>query len=300
MGIPLHLVDLLTKALVGEHDLPTRNLLTLGVQDCHFGYEELRRFLDRRGVNGVRLGPDEIEYTSGFKWLPAKEAARFAACVHQNSLFRMLGFSAERIHALDVSPFEGSDIIHDLNEPVDPDLQGAFDFIIDSGTIEHVFSTKETLFNLATMCAVGGCVVLYTPSDSINHGFINVNAELYRDFFTANGFQELFLKYVAVPTNPWAARRHYLMYPPERLGASLRPFYSTAVFAMYRKDQETRLRVPQQGLYNRIWRDGAPERTRGRLSSAARLLPSAVREWLGGSILYTGLMISRGERVRLA
>jgi hypothetical protein len=259
MGIGLHGVHLLSKAFPHLDNLSERSLLTLGVQDCAFTYDEVASLFLRHGIPYVSLNTEEIQVTTGFKGVTECDPEQYRSFIHQETLFRMFGFQQQDIHSMDVSRFEGAEIIHDLNVPVDDSLQSKFDVIFDGGTIEHVFSTKDSLFNLCRMCKVGGFVISIAPCDFINHGFVNFNTGMFLDCFEANGFKEVFLKYVSRPRVMFPKDRHYLEFDPEAFQGSLQPYYATEVFSVFRKMKEQPLRIPQQGFYRRLWEQGPVE-----------------------------------------
>ena len=103
-------------------------------------------------------------------------------------LFRYLGSTT--ISILDASPFEGADIIHDLNLPVPEHLHGAFDAIFDGGTIEHIFDIPAVFRNVRAMLAPGGLFLsINAANNQLGHGLYQFSPELmWRAFGPENGF----------------------------------------------------------------------------------------------------------------
>lgn len=299
MGIDRATLHLLKEALAPLGDLAQRRILTLGVQDCYFTYDEALVFVRKHGIPHRDLQPDEIEPTRGFGWVDAAERWRYAGFIHQDTLFRLLGFPADGIESLDVNQFEGATIAHDLNQPVPDALRDSFDAVLDAGTLEHVFALTIGLANVAALCKVGGVAVHVSPGDYVNHGFYNVNATLFRDFYGSNGFRERALSYVATPLSPRQARRHYLRYAPGAVNAPLRPFYALSVFAAYEKAESVEPHVPQQGYYDRVW---AAHEHQGIAATKGALIASLrrrVKNVPAAFLLHTLLTIRRGQRVLL-
>jgi hypothetical protein len=106
--------------------------------------------------------------------------------IDADSLWRALGFEA---HYLDIAAIRGGEIVQDLNEPLAPELVGAFDFVVDSGTLEHCFNIAQAVANVANAVRVGGIVHHGNPLVMINHGFYNFSPAFYHDFYNANGFK---------------------------------------------------------------------------------------------------------------
>lgn len=293
MGIHLHAVHLLTKTLPALGSLSDKTLLTFGVQDCYFTYDKVTKFLQRHGILFTPLDPDEVKLTSGFKHLSVSESKQYQQYIHQDTLFRLLGFQQANIHAMDVNQFEGAEIIHDLNVPVGESLRSRFDVIFDGGTIEHVFSPKDSLFNICRMSKVGGLAINLTPCDYINHGFLNFNAEMFRDCYGMNGFNEVCLKYVSRPRVMAHNLQHYLEFSPEVFQCSLQPYYVTDVFSVFRKMEERPLQIPQQGYYKTVW-GGEPMAAASSRQGLRKYLVDQTRDLIDHSFLLSAVI--RGYR----
>ena len=265
MGIRYAAVHLMSQTLPHLGELSGKTMLTLGVQDCYFTYDQIRAFLKRHAIPQRALPDSAVQTSTAFKGMTPENAARyypgFEQFIHQKTLFGLLGFEPDNVHALDASPYEQAEIVHDLNEPIDCSLYNSYDFIFDGGTSEHIFSMKDCLFNIARLCRVGGVIVHITPVDMINHGFVNINADLYRDFYSANGFEQIALKYILAPNHPRRASHHYLEYRPEERWFSLQPYYHMVVYAAFRKVDDRPAEVPQQGCYRALWEHGLPNGT---------------------------------------
>ena len=111
--------------------------------------------------------------------------------IGQNEFFRLLGFKAA--YSLDVSDYEGADYILNLGEdPCPEELKNHFDYIVDGGTLEHVYNVPHALENILSMLKVGGKVFHYVPANNnINHGFYQFSPELLDAFYTENGCKTL-------------------------------------------------------------------------------------------------------------
>lgn len=105
------------------------------------------------------------------------------------NFFSLLG--AKSINSLDASPFEGADIIHDLNCAVEESLKNRFTVVYDGGTLEHIFNFPEAIRNCMEMLGLGGCFIQFAPTNNFTgHGFYQFSPELiYRVFTHSNGFE---------------------------------------------------------------------------------------------------------------
>lgn len=251
MGIKFYDVELLTDAFQRARVNPaTAQLLTLGVQDVYFSYPELQAFLAEKQIPSRPLSPDQILPTTGFAWAGPKERAR---SIHQKSLFAALGFSPDNVLSMDGSPYEKPDFVHDLNLPVPPALHNAFDIVFDGGTVEHVFSIKDALFNIVRMLKPGGLALHHAPVDWPDHGFYNLNPTLFRDFYLANGFEQIDLRFTAVPlVDPPPGQpgdyHFHTVFP-----GYLRPSHGLLLWAAFQKTHDSPPTIPVQGRYRQAW-----------------------------------------------
>ena len=173
MGQPAQSVALLLMEHVREPF--TGPVLAYGKQAMNIGFEGTLRMFE-----ALHLEPDPAGLLDP---PPAAEYIDF------ERLVRMLGLG--ELQTLDVSAYEGAEIIADLNVPVPPELKDRFGWIIDGGTMEHVFDIRQGMRNTADMLRAGGRAVHITPSNNyVNHGFVQVSPALYHDYYVANGYED--------------------------------------------------------------------------------------------------------------
>lgn len=94
-----------------------------------------------------------------------------------------------KVDVIDFTRYEGSEIVHDMGEPVPDSLVGKYDIVIDGGTTEHIFDIACALFNCAKMVKLNGYIYHDVPMNMLNHGFFNFNPTLLCDFYEDNGFE---------------------------------------------------------------------------------------------------------------
>lgn len=107
----------------------------------------------------------------------------FAHDKYTEPFFECLGFDSVR--SMDMSAYEGAEIVHDLNDPVtDKKLHGAFDLIFDGGTTEHVFDVATCMKNIFQMLATDGIFSSCVPANNwFAHGFYQFGPELTYGFW---------------------------------------------------------------------------------------------------------------------
>jgi hypothetical protein len=95
------------------------------------------------------------------------------------------------VDSLDYSPFEGAQLVHDLNTPIPAAWQGKYDVVYDGGTLEHVFNFPTALKNSMDLVRVGGRFFSHSCANNLcGHGFYQLSPELfYRTLSPENGFE---------------------------------------------------------------------------------------------------------------
>lgn len=114
--------------------------------------------------------------------------------------FDLLGLPG--VKSMDMSAYENCDLVHDLNEPPRDELRGAFDVIIDGGTIEHVFNTPQALDGVFHMLREEGIFISINGMTGwAGHGFYQFSPEIvWRYWGEARGCEVI--RCLALPENP--------------------------------------------------------------------------------------------------
>lgn len=168
MGLDINAVQFLIAAR--QEGVELGDVLTLGRQDLNVYPARMRAILDKHRFPSQAFAPDVAE--TGYA----------------EPVFKALG--AKNVFALDASNFEGADFVHDLNQPLPPELKERFDLVYDGGTLEHVFNFPVALKNCMEMLRPGGRFFTHAGTNNwCGHGFYQFSPELYfRVFSEENGF----------------------------------------------------------------------------------------------------------------
>ena len=144
-------------------------MLTLGRQWCRLDRSKMKTLWSRRGYPGIEHVADEGAWA--------------------DDIFKALG--ADRLEVTDYSPYEGADVIHDLNLPVPSTHHDAYDVVFDGGVLEHVFNYPMAVENCMRMVREGGHVIIASiANNELGHGFYQFSPELFfRLFSKANGYR---------------------------------------------------------------------------------------------------------------
>lgn len=174
--------------LAAEHKkYPIRgDVLTLGQQSVHATFSKTAAIFEKEGVS---LKPIPSGFDTRNK-IPDWKGTRYDTYTNCQTVLALLG--AKSVLAADVSTYENPDIIMDFNVPVNKKYHGAFDIILDVGTLEHIFNISQALKNIKLMLRPGGTIILGTwTSGAINHGFWQICPTLFYDYFSSSGFEDL-------------------------------------------------------------------------------------------------------------
>jgi SAM-dependent methyltransferase len=109
---------------------------------------------------------------------------------YADRFFAML-LGAQKVTSLDVSDYEGCDLIHDMNLPIAPIYHEQFDAVVDGGSIEHVFNFPIAMANcMKVLKKNGNLFILTTANNHMGHGFYQFSPDLFfRIFRRENGFE---------------------------------------------------------------------------------------------------------------
>jgi SAM-dependent methyltransferase len=233
------------------------------------GLRTLLRESARRPFGGsiVTLGRQSIYFTNNHVVKIAAQEGAQLTLPHNRfesgripsdpDVFAMLGF--DRYETLDYSDYENATVIADLNlEGLPAEARGAFDVVLDSGTMEHVFHVPNVFKNIHELLAPGGRIIHMAPSSShIDHGFYMYSPTLFWDFYETNRYELNAVRIFRYRPNdengPWMVSE----YTPGCLEGVLTAPWDGArygVICIATKQPEARADlIPQQHFYRRTW-----------------------------------------------
>lgn len=236
MGIDIVTAPLLAKS--AEHSRVNGEALMLGRQQLFIPRKRKRRFTATMSQFDFSLSYDDLHQ------YPPHYAEPFFDAVGINN-----------IRSMDATTYEGSDIAHDLNQPVDDSLVDRFSYIFDGGTLEHVFNVPNALENVHKMLKPGGIFVSATTGDGwFGHGFWQMSPEIAFGYWGISRGYEI-LDVMEVPTKP--RQRPSTIPNPYKTGKRAGKQNETSVVYLWyvvRKPKiQKKFAVPQQSDYQVLW-----------------------------------------------
>lgn len=119
------------------------------------------------------------------------------------SLFKMLG--ARTVRAVDVSDYEGAEIIHDLHAPIPDSLAGIADFIYDGSSLDNIWDPAQAIRNISRMLRPNGRVMMLNVSASWMGAYVALSPEWFFNFFAANDYERCSLTVFQIQDRSWKA-----------------------------------------------------------------------------------------------
>jgi SAM-dependent methyltransferase len=95
-----------------------------------------------------------------------------------------------QVLALDISDYEGAEVVHDLNLPLPRKYKGQFDFVFDGSCLDNIFNVTQALFSMSEMLKPGGRLVLYNTSNSHPTGYLQFSPDWVWDYFAVNDYAD--------------------------------------------------------------------------------------------------------------
>lgn len=160
-------------------------ILTLGNQDIYATENDIIRWSKKEGF--------PYNKSVDVKFSTSQELPRInpqaKKYIHAKTFFELVNIPQEQYYDIDKFDFDQPKILHDLEKPLDTRFNNFFNFVLDSGTLEHIFDVKAVLSNIVNAVKVGGYVLHLVPAANfLNHGFYQFSPTLFFDFYTDNGF----------------------------------------------------------------------------------------------------------------
>jgi SAM-dependent methyltransferase len=90
--------------------------------------------------------------------------------------------------SLDLSSYEGAEVVHDLNEPLPPKLHDIADFIINGSCLDNLFDPATAIKSLSKMLRPGGRMLSFELGTQAHGAFVMYSPEWFFGFYAANNY----------------------------------------------------------------------------------------------------------------
>lgn len=182
MGIAVELINAILRE--AAHKPFSGTALTLGRQTVQATPDQMRLLFAQAGVQPAAVEAKVDTATTAVR-------AHGGDFIRDIDFLRMLGF--DTVQAMDISDFEGAEVLWDLNRPIPDRLAGSCDFLVDGSTLDNIFDPATGLKNIARLLRPGGrCFLINLGNCSPEFGgipYTMFNPLWFYDFFAWNGFE---------------------------------------------------------------------------------------------------------------
>ncbi len=210
--------------------------LQLGKQDSYVKDYECRRILRKFNIK-CEFNEKNNSFIDSYK------------------LFNYLGF--DNVFSLDYSDYEGSEIIHNFNEPLPKDFGNKYNLVFDGGTTEHIFNINQSLKNICDLLKVGGIAVHSSPTNNqVDHGYLQFSPQFFYDFYKINNFKIIQSYLIEVDAAPRGKKWLIREYTPGCIDYLSMGGWSEILdtwIAVQKTSESTSDKIPQQGDCVKAW-----------------------------------------------
>ena len=152
------------------------NVMSLARQQIHIHPQIMNRMFQKHSINA-----------------PLHECGEYF-----EALFKNMGYTVT--DSIDNSAYENATIIHNLNLPlsVQDNQPSRYNYVLDGGTIEHIFNCPQVCENIINMMEVGGIYCSVTVNNNFSgHGIYQFSPEFFLSAFTPKYGMEVLELYLA-------------------------------------------------------------------------------------------------------
>jgi SAM-dependent methyltransferase len=173
---------LAARMILSEHRYrPIRGtVLTIGRQSVGLTAEDMNHLLTANGTPSRDYQYVVDEATLG--------VSREKPNISQESFFG--AFTDAKVISLDVSNYEGADIVCDLQGTIDKKHKGVADFIYNGSCLDNIFDPAAAMRNMSRLLKPDGRVYHYEQGNSHPTAYLKYSADWFMDFYALNEFHD--------------------------------------------------------------------------------------------------------------
>jgi hypothetical protein len=93
-------------------------------------------------------------------------------------------------NCIDISEYEGANIILDLNYPIPNESNSKYDFIFSGGCLDNIFNPVSFLVNTTNLLKPGGRIVHYETFSGVMGSFLGFTPEWFYGYYGINNFTD--------------------------------------------------------------------------------------------------------------
>jgi SAM-dependent methyltransferase len=165
---------------------------TLGRQTMALNPADTARLLDMlhvpKSVGSWTEADFSVDKTTDF-------ALKYSDTKHVTDVSFLRAFNFDKVYAIDISDFEGAEIVTNLNNPIPANLESTCDFLLDGSTLDNIFDPVTGLRNIARLLKPGGRAFLNNLGNYSKQfngiPYTMFNPLWFYDYFVWNNFSDV-------------------------------------------------------------------------------------------------------------
>jgi SAM-dependent methyltransferase len=165
-----------TLHIENNHKPITGNFLCLGRQTVNLDISELEQIFDKKYAINIKTIDRNTKHALQSKKIRITDKA-----------FLEQTFDV-KYHSLDISKYEGSSIIGDLNKNLPKKYYKKFDFIFSGGVLDNLFNPSNALINISKLLKDDGRILIWEPSRGLVGSMLYFTPEYFYSYFAVNNF----------------------------------------------------------------------------------------------------------------
>ncbi len=172
----------LAELIMAEHTFrPIEGkVLFIGRQTVHLNDVTHNSLLSRHNLQNKAITPPEYDRQT--------RGAMGQELITDRYFMKSLGI--EKVDFLDVTDYEGAEIIHDLGQPVPERFHSSYDFIYNGGCLDNMFNPGIALMNMSMMLRSGGRLLCMESASSWNSPYLIYSPAWFYDYYVMNAFAD--------------------------------------------------------------------------------------------------------------
>jgi SAM-dependent methyltransferase len=155
--------------------------LSIGRQAVHLTPQEALALVEMEAKTIRSVEPRQIKLDSDTRTSAGPRIA-------DDAFFSL--FSDASYDCLDVSSYEGANIVADLTQSLPVGLDARFDFILDGGTLDNIFDPAAAIRNISLMLRPGGRVVHHVRASRDHNVYVAFALSWFHDFYAINDYAD--------------------------------------------------------------------------------------------------------------
>jgi SAM-dependent methyltransferase len=184
MGLPSQMIRL----ILNEHKYKpiSGSVLLIGRQTVPLSPEGAIELVESEGVPTL---PDvKIELDTKTRDYQGRLNCLHSRLISDAGLFAL--FCNAKVQALDVSNYEGADVICNLNDTVPDEMVEQFDLIYNGSCLDNIFDPAKSIKNLSRLLKPGGRIIHIEHGSAVNGPYLMYPPDWFHDYYAVNRFAD--------------------------------------------------------------------------------------------------------------